>query len=78
MRSIYLFLSLSVDGCFEGPNHDISWHNVDDESNSFAIEQLEKTDLFLWGRRIYELMEGYWPKAADDPAASKGNRGSPT
>jgi dihydrofolate reductase len=73
-RNLYLFMSLSIDGYFEGPNHDISWHKVDDEVNRFAIEQLKETDLFLWGRRVYQLMEAYWPKAADDPATSKDNR----
>lgn len=70
-RTVYLFMSQSIDGFFEGPDHDISWHNVDDEFNRFAIEQMKGTDLFLWGRRIYELMESYWPKAEEDPVTSK-------
>ena len=74
MRKLYLFMSLSVDGYFEGPNHDISWHNVDEEFNKFAVEQLKETDLFLWGRRIYQLMEAYWPKAAEDPSTSRDDR----
>jgi dihydrofolate reductase len=74
MRKLYMFMLLSLDGYFEGPNHDISWHNVDDEFNKFAIEQLRKTDLFLWGRRIYQLMEDYWPRAAVDPSTSSDDR----
>jgi dihydrofolate reductase len=74
MRKVYMFMSLSLDGYFEGPNHDISWHRIDDEVNKFAIRQLRETDLFLWGRRIYQLMEGYWPRAAEDPSTSKDNR----
>jgi dihydrofolate reductase len=74
MRKLYMFMSLSLDGYFEGPNHDISWHVVDDEFNKFAIEQLRKTDLFLWGRRIYQLMEGYWPRTAEDPLTSSDDR----
>lgn len=73
MRKIYLFLSLSLDGFFEGPNHDISWHNVDAEFNKFAIEQLKETDLYLFGRRNYRLMEAYWPRIARDPSASEDN-----
>ena len=64
-------MSLSIDGYFEGPNHDLSWHNVDDEFNTFAVELLWDTDLFLWGRRIYQLMESFWPDAADDESMSK-------
>ena len=40
LRKLYMFVSLSVDGYFEGPNHDISWHNVDSEVKRFAIEML--------------------------------------
>jgi dihydrofolate reductase len=74
MRKLYMFASLSLDGYFEGPNHDISWHHVDSETNKFAIEMLRSTDLFLWGRRTYQLMEGYWPKAAEDPSTSGDDR----
>jgi dihydrofolate reductase len=60
MRKVILFILTSLDGYFEGPNADISWHNVDDEFNEFAIEQLDTTDLLLFGRVTYELMAGYW------------------
>lgn len=73
MRKIYMFMSLSLDGYFEGPGHDISWHNVDDEVNEFAIKQLKGTDLLLFGRRIYQVMEAAWPKIAADPSTSKDN-----
>jgi dihydrofolate reductase len=74
LRKLYLFMSLSLDGFFEGPNHDISWHRIDDDVNKFAIRQLRETDLYLWGRRIYQLMEAYWPRAAADPSTSRDNR----
>ncbi|MDE1871162.1 MAG: dihydrofolate reductase [Candidatus Micrarchaeota archaeon] len=71
MRKIYLFLNLSIDGYFEGPNHDLSWHKVDKEFNKFAITQLNEADLIIFGRRTYQLMESFWPKAQDDPTISK-------
>jgi dihydrofolate reductase len=74
MRNIHLFVTLSLDGYFEGPNHDLSWHNVDHEFNKFAIEQLTETGLILFGRRTYQLMEGFWPKAAVDLGTSPDNR----
>src|SRR6266705_760544 len=67
MRNIHLFVTLSLDGYFEGLNHDLSWHNVDQEFNKLAIEQLKETGLILFGRRTYQLMEGFWPKATVDP-----------
>jgi dihydrofolate reductase len=51
-------MTISLDGFFEGRDHDISWHNVDDEVRKFAIEQLRETDSILFGRRTYELFEG--------------------
>jgi dihydrofolate reductase len=68
-----MFMTISLDGFFEGRDHDISWHNVDDELNKFAIELLRETDTILFGRRTYELFEDFWPKAVDDPKISKDN-----
>ena len=70
MRKIFLFMVVSLDGYYEGPNGDISWHNVDDEFNEFAIQQTSEVDTLLFGRKTYELMASYWPTEAalkDDP-----------
>ena len=70
MRKIILFDLVTLDGYFEGINQSIDWHNVDEEFNQFAIEQLDKADMLLFGRVTYELMAGYWPTSAaatDDP-----------
>lgn len=52
---------VTLDGFFDGPNKDISWHNVDEEFRELAIDQLNKTDLLVFGRLTYELMASYWP-----------------
>lgn len=54
-------MMITADGYFEGPNHDISWHNVDSEFAKFAVRQLDEADTLIFGRRTYELMAGYWP-----------------
>lgn len=55
---------VSVDGYFEGPGHDISWHNVNAEFNDFANKQLEEeVGTLLFGHRTYDLMAAYWPTA---------------
>jgi dihydrofolate reductase len=73
MRKLYMFNMVSLDGFFEGPDHDITWHNVDMEFNEYAIAQLKLTDLLLFGRLTYELMASYWPTEAalkDDPVVA--------
>ncbi len=61
MRTLYIFDMITLDGFFEGTNCELDWHNVDDEFNDFAIDQLNRTDLLLFGRVTYELMASYWP-----------------
>ncbi len=61
MRKVILFNLMTLDGYFEGPNHNIDWHHVDAEFNEFAIEQVSSTDGLIFGRVTYELMATYWP-----------------
>ena len=61
MRKVIIFMMVTLDGYFEGPNKEIDWHVVDDEFNEFAIDQLNSVDILLFGRVTYELMAGYWP-----------------
>jgi len=70
MRKMFLFNMVTLDGFFEGPNQDISWHNADEEFNEFAINQLREVDTLLFGRVTYQGMASYWPTEAakrDDP-----------
>lgn len=61
MRKLVLFNLISMDGLFEGPNSDINWHNVDEEFNDFAVQQLDSAGALLFGRKTYQMMAGYWP-----------------
>ena len=73
MRKVFLFMMVTLDGFFEGPNHEIDWHNVDEEFNEFAIDQLNEVDALLFGRVTYEGMASYWPTPValeDDPVVA--------
>ena len=70
MRKLIMQNFISIDGYFEGPNHDLSWHNVDSEFNRQAIANLDNAHALLFGRITYELMASYWPTPhalTDDP-----------
>ena len=61
---------MTLDGFFEGAKWDLTWHQVDEEFNEFAITQLNEIGTLLFGRATYEGMAGYWssPDALkDDP-----------
>lgn len=70
MRKLFTFNMISLDGFFEGPYQDLSWHTTDDEFNQFAIEQTSNVDVILFGRVTYQLMARFWPTVEalrDDP-----------
>jgi dihydrofolate reductase len=70
VRKVLVSMMVTVDGMFAGPDGDIGWHNVDEEFNDFAIEQLDSVDTLLFGRVTYEGMASWWPTEMglkDDP-----------
>ena len=73
MRKLFSFNMVTLDGFFEGSNHEIDWHNVDGEFNEFAIEQTGTVDVLLFGRVTYQMMASYWPTPsaiANDPVVA--------
>src|SRR5947208_5624069 len=68
MGNLVLQMSLSLDGFMEGPDHDISWHMVDEELHTDINEYLKTTGAFLQGRVTHELMVEFWPTADEDPS----------
>ena len=70
MRKLVLFVHVSLDGFVAGPNGEMNWIHADDEIFEYAGKRIEKTDAALYGRVTYQMMEDYWPKAADKPNAS--------
>lgn len=77
MRKIIMFNMVSLDGLFEGPDGNIDWHMVDEEFNTFSVDQLNTAGGLIFGRRTYELMASYWPTPAaaesDPEVAEKMN-----
>jgi dihydrofolate reductase len=69
MRKIVVQMMLSLDGYSEGPDHDLSWHLVDEELHAHVNEHLATMSALVEGRVTYELMEAYWPTADQDPDA---------
>src|SRR5436853_7158414 len=71
MRRLVLFMHTSVDGFVAGLNGEMDWINVDDDMFEYAGKQTDLADTALYGRITYQMMESYWPTAADQPNATK-------
>ena len=71
MRKLVLFMHTSLDGFVAGPNGEMDWINVDEEIFDFAGQRTNEADTALYGRVTYQMMESYWPTAAQLPTATK-------
>ena len=72
-RLIYC-LNVSLDGFIETVDHGLEWTTVDEELHSWFNDQTRALEASLYGRRLYEVMAGYWPTAEDDPSAAEVER----
>jgi len=71
MRKLIFFMHTSLDGFVAGPNGEMDWIHVDAEMFDFVGTMTEQSDTALYGRVTYEMMQSYWPKAGEQPNASK-------
>ena len=71
MRKIISFLHISLDGFVAGPNGEMDWIKVDQEIFDHVSKRIGEGDTSLYGRVTYQMMENYWPTAADNPKASR-------
>lgn len=64
-------MHLSLDGYVAGPNREMNWIKVDEDIFDYVGTRTNESDSALYGRITYDLMEGYWPTAADQPNPSR-------
>ena len=71
MRKIISFMHISLDGFVAGPNGELDWVEVDEEIFNYVGKRISQGDTALYGRVTFEMMESYWPTAADKPTATR-------
>ncbi len=71
MRKLISFMHISLDGFVAGLNGEMDWIKVDEEIFDFVGKRISEGDTALYGRVTYEMMESYWPIAADKPSATR-------
>ena len=77
MRKLIVSNILSLDGYFEGPDHNVmdlfeyrfKTYPADESFDAYNAERLRTAGTLLLGRNMYNQSRGYWPTLADDPSA---------
>jgi dihydrofolate reductase len=71
MRKLIICLHTTLDGFVAGLNGEMDWIKLDDEMFDMVGKFTDDADAALYGRVTYEMMDSYWPTAADKPGATK-------
>jgi dihydrofolate reductase len=61
---------VSLDGFTAKTNGDISWFEPNQEFFEYSGLLIQNSDTAIYGRKTYEMMNSYWPTAADEPDAN--------
>ena len=69
MRKLIFAINTTLDGCV-----DHTKMVPDEELFDYSIQLIREVDLFVYGRKTYQLMVPYWPDIAKNPSETKADR----
>jgi dihydrofolate reductase len=69
MRRIVAFNNVTVDGYFTADDGNLGWVVQDEQLDKSAAAGMADSDTILFGRRTYEMFEGFWPAALSERGA---------
>ena len=64
-------MHISLDGFVAGPKGELNWAKVNEELFAYVGQRIQKGETALYGRNTYQMMESYWPTAAERANASQ-------
>ena len=70
MRKLIYGMNVTLDGYIAAPGDDIGWSTPSDELFQFWSDQLQATDLSLYGGKLWRTMSSYWPTGDQQPGAT--------
>ncbi|HEX5014151.1 MAG TPA: dihydrofolate reductase family protein [Candidatus Limnocylindrales bacterium] len=74
MGKVIYTMNVSLDGFIETADHSLDWSVVDDELHQWFTDRMRPLDASLYGRRLYEIMNAYWPRGEEDPNGTEVTR----
>ena len=69
-RRIVTFTWVTADGYFAGADGNLDWVVPDEEQAKAAAQGIPNFDTVLFGRRTYEIFEGFWRHIVVDDAGT--------
>lgn len=70
MGNVIFLMNVSLDGYIETRDRSLDWATTDDELHTWFNERLRSIEVSVYGRRLFDLMNAYWPTVGSDPAAT--------
>jgi dihydrofolate reductase len=64
---IVVWMQTSLDGYTAGPDGEFDWPMIGDELHGHFVATLADAGAFCYGRKVFEMMAGYWPIADELP-----------
>ena len=82
MRKLIYAINITLDGCCDHTNRAFAVVRfaeqvANDEMLEYCTQLLRDADLFVYGRKTYQLMVPYWPDVAKDHSATKAEKEFP-
>lgn len=74
MKKLVSSIIVSLDGFVAGVNGELNMFKVDEEFFDLSNMLTQAADTALYGKGTYNIMQSYWPTAADSPNASKHDK----
>jgi dihydrofolate reductase len=68
MRNLIYAINITLDGCC-----DHTKQTAGDEILEHYTQLLQEVDVFVYGRKTYQLMVPYWPEVAKDPSETEAS-----
>lgn len=65
MRKLVYAVHTSLDGRIEGPDGEFDWAEMGPELSAHSQELTDRADTLVYGRRVWDMMSSYWPRAEE-------------
>lgn len=71
MRKLIFGMNLSLDGYIAAAGGEIDWSDPNAELFRWWLEREQAVEVFLYGRKLWQIMNAHWPTADELPGATQ-------